>query len=73
MRANHERLRLFAGLLSMFLVGGIAGAYGFKYVGFVSVLPLACLLLVLALPPLWADRAVLQDWWRERHPADPSA
>lgn len=70
-RASRERVRLFAGLLAMFLVGGIVGAYGFKYVGFVSVLPLACLLLLLALPPLWADRAVLQDWWRERHPADP--
>ena len=46
----------------MFLVGGIAGAAGFKYVGFVFVVPLALVLLALSLPPLWADRA------RLRHP-----
>lgn len=54
--ANHVRLHLFAGLLSMFLAGGVAGAAGFKYLGFVCVLPLALVLLVLSLPPLWADR-----------------
>ena len=46
----------------MFLVGGIAGAAGFKHVGFVFVVPLALVLLALSLPPLWADRA------RLRHP-----
>ena len=59
-RANHQRLRLFAGLLGMFLVGGIAGAAGFKYVGFVFVVPLALVLFALALPPLWIDRARLR-------------
>jgi uncharacterized membrane protein YoaK (UPF0700 family) len=59
-RSNQSRLRLFAGLLAMFLVGGVAGAAGFKYVGFVFVVPLALVLLVLALPPLWADRARLR-------------
>jgi uncharacterized membrane protein YoaK (UPF0700 family) len=61
-RANQARLRLFAGLVGMFLVGGIAGAAGFKHVGFVFVVPLALVLLALSLPPLWADRA------RLRHP-----
>ena len=51
---------LFAGLLGMFLVGGIAGAAGFKYVGFVFVVPLALVLFTLALPPLWIDRARLR-------------
>ena len=50
-RANRQRLRLFAGLLAMFLVGGIAGAAGFKHVGFVFVVPLALVLFALALPP----------------------
>lgn len=59
-RANQARLRLFAGLLAMFLVGGIAGAAGFKYVGFVFVVPLALVLLALSLPPLWADRGRLR-------------
>lgn len=58
-RANHQRLGLLAGLLAMFLVGGVAGAAGFKYVGFVFVVPLALVLLALALPPLWIDRARL--------------
>ena len=61
-RANQARLRLFAGLVAMFLIGGIAGAAGFKHVGFVFVVPLALVLLALSLPPLWADRA------RLRHP-----
>ena len=58
-RAHQMRLRLFAGLLAMFLVGGIAGAAGFSRVGFVFVVPLALVLLALSLPPLWADRARL--------------
>ena len=52
--ANHVRLRLFAGLLSMFLLGGIAGALGFRHLGFVFVVPLAVVLCLLSLPPLWA-------------------
>ena len=64
-RANQARLRLFAGLVGMFLVGGIAGAAGFKHVGFVFVVPLALVLLALSLPPLWADRARLRQPWRK--------
>ncbi len=55
-RADPQRLRLYAGLLGMFLLGGVAGAAGFKYVGFVFVIPLALVLVALALPPLWLDR-----------------
>ena len=60
-RANQARLRLFAGLLGMFLVGGIAGAAGFKHLGFVFVVPLALVLLALSLPPLWSDRDRLRE------------
>ena len=74
-RANQARLRLFAGLVGMFLVGGIAGAAGFKHVGFVFVVPLALVLLALSLPPLWADRARLRQPWRKalalQAPSDP--
>ncbi len=59
-RANRDRLRLFAGLAAMFLVGGLVGAAGFKYVGFIFVLPLALVLLTLSLPPLWTDRNELR-------------
>ena len=38
---------------------GVAGAAGFKHLGFVFVVPLAVVLCVLSLPPLWADRARL--------------
>ena len=59
-RANRIKLRLYTTLLSMFILGGLAGAFSFKYVGFVAVLPLAAGLLVMALPPL------LDDWQRIR-------
>ncbi len=53
--SNPQRVRLFAYLLIMFLVGGVVGAAGFKHIGFVWVVPLAVLLLSLSLPPLVAD------------------
>ncbi|MCJ7799055.1 MAG: DUF1275 domain-containing protein [Polaromonas sp.] len=54
-RSNHIRLRLFVTLLTAFIVGGVVGAAGFKYIGFIWVVPLAILLLGLSLPPLYAD------------------
>lgn len=54
-RANRIKLRLYGTLLGMFILGGVAGATGFKVAGFVAVLPLAVGLLALALPPLVAD------------------
>jgi len=65
-RANHRRLRLFASLLSMFMAGGVVGAAGFKYVGFIWVVPLAAVLLALSLPPLAADFDRLALVWRRR-------
>jgi uncharacterized membrane protein YoaK (UPF0700 family) len=54
-RASRPALRFHGGLLGMFIVGGVVGAAGFKYVGFVWVMPLAALLLALSLPPLRRD------------------
>lgn len=54
-RHNRPRLRQAGGLVGMFILGGLAGAVGFKYVGFVCVIPLAALLLALSLPPLYRD------------------
>ena len=70
-RANQMRLRLFAGLLAMFLLGGLAGAAGFRHVGFGFVIPLALVLLALSLPPLWADRARLLQPLRSVLPPRP--
>lgn len=54
-RANQRRLRLFASLLLAFMLGGVAGAFGFSHAGFVWVVPMAAILLALSLPPLAAD------------------
>jgi uncharacterized membrane protein YoaK (UPF0700 family) len=54
-RANRIKLRLFATLLTAFIVGGVVGATGFRYVGFIWVVPMAILLLALSLPPLYTD------------------
>jgi uncharacterized membrane protein YoaK (UPF0700 family) len=59
-RADRERLRVHAQLVGGFLVGGIAGAFGFKHLGYVSTLPLAMALLLLVLRPL------VDDWRRWR-------
>lgn len=56
--ANRSRLLLLGTLLGLFVLGGLYGAAGFKYVGFVCVVPLAVILLLLSLPTL-AD-----DWRR---------
>ena len=54
-RHNRAKLELTARLLASFVLGGVAGALGFKYVGFICVVPLAALLLIVSLPPLWRD------------------
>lgn len=51
-RANREKLRLHCTLVFAFFAGGVAGAAGFKYVGFISTVPLALLLVILGLAPL---------------------
>lgn len=54
-RPNWLRMQTSAGLVGMFVLGGISGALGFKYVGFVCVVPLAALLLALSVPPFLRD------------------
>ena len=54
-RANRDRLAVHATILSLFLVGGIAGALAFKAVGYAATIPIALLLIVLALPSTLAD------------------
>lgn len=54
-RANRERLRTHGLLISCFFVGGLIGALGFKWVGYITTVPLALLLLLLCLKPLWRD------------------
>ncbi|MBP2298296.1 uncharacterized membrane protein YoaK (UPF0700 family) [Azospirillum picis] len=54
-RADRSRLRLLATLLSAFFTGGALGAAGFKYVGYVTTVPLALFLILLAIVPLLDD------------------
>ena len=46
-RANHPKLRLHIILISSFFTGAVCGALGFKYLGYVSTVPLALALLLL--------------------------
>lgn len=59
-RADRERLRVHAQLVISFLVGGIAGALGFKALGYISTVPLAITLMLLVMRP------ALDDWRRMR-------
>lgn len=61
--ANRQRLAINLLLLLCFFVGGVVGALGFKHIGFLSAVPLAMLLVVLALVPLADD---LSFYWRWR-------
>lgn len=60
--ANPQRIAVLGGLAGCFFVGGVAGAIGFKHVGYVSTLPLAMLLVVLAGVPAIDDLRA----WRHR-------
>jgi uncharacterized membrane protein YoaK (UPF0700 family) len=53
--ANRDRLRMLALLATSFLVGGLAGALGFKHVGYLCTVPLAALLVLLAAVPALDD------------------
>ncbi|CAB3635920.1 hypothetical protein LMG27174_00019 [Paraburkholderia rhynchosiae] len=54
-QADREKLVLLGSLLLSFVAGGVAGAIGFKKLGFVSTVPLAIVLLILAAVPLIDD------------------
>lgn len=54
-RADRDNLWLLTSLVSLFVIGGVTGAIGFEHVGFVIALPLAAILLVLAVVPVIDD------------------
>ena len=61
--ADRRRLRLLSTLVGCFFAGGIAGAIGFKTLGYVSTVPLALLRVVLAGVPAIDDMtAWLRRW-----------
>lgn len=57
--ANRQKLRVLGTMLAMFFAGGLAGALGFKHVGYSATIPLAGLLVVLTGVPMLDD---LREW-----------
>jgi uncharacterized membrane protein YoaK (UPF0700 family) len=53
--ANRSKLWLQGKLIAGFLVGGLLGATGFKYLGYITTVPLALMLFLLIAKPLWND------------------
>ncbi len=53
--ANRYKLHLYGTLIGAFFVGGLLGAAGFKYLGFISTLPLAAALILLSIAPRFSD------------------
>jgi uncharacterized membrane protein YoaK (UPF0700 family) len=58
--ANRDRLRVHGQLIASFFVGALAGALGFKHLGYISTVPLAAALLLLVLRP------AIEDWAQVR-------
>jgi uncharacterized membrane protein YoaK (UPF0700 family) len=54
-RADRKKLKLLASLVALFFIGGVAGAIGFKHLGFAASLVLATILLMLAIVPVLDD------------------
>jgi uncharacterized membrane protein YoaK (UPF0700 family) len=54
-RADREKLWLLTWLVGLFFVGGVLGAAGFKHMGFMTTLPLAAVLVLLAVVPVMDD------------------
>lgn len=63
-QANRERLLTNGGLVACFFVGGLSGAWGFKTIGFLSTVPLAVILMLLALVPVVDDMLHSARSWR---------
>jgi uncharacterized membrane protein YoaK (UPF0700 family) len=57
--ANRRRLRVLSLLALCFFTGGVVGALGFRHLGYLSTVPLAMLLISLAIVPAFDDVAVL--------------
>ena len=54
-KANTDKLFIHATLLGLFFSGGVAGAIAFKSMGFSATLPIAFVLVAMALPAIVMD------------------
>lgn len=55
LQAVRRRLTLHVSLVLLFFVGGVLGALGYKHVGFLASLPLAGVLLLISVVPVFDD------------------
>ena len=55
---------MLASLAAFFFVGALAGALGFKHVGYIATVPLALALMALVIVPVADD---LSDYWGAGH------
>ncbi|KJH75648.1 MULTISPECIES: YoaK family protein [unclassified Pseudomonas] len=53
--ANRTRLKILILLALSFFFGGVMGAFGFKHIGYISTVPLAMVLVTLAIVPAFDD------------------
>ncbi len=54
-RADVAKLKTLGTLVALFFAGGVTGALGFRHIGFVFTVPLAALLVFVALVPVLDD------------------
>jgi uncharacterized membrane protein YoaK (UPF0700 family) len=54
-RADRPRLKVLVALVCFFFIGGVAGALGFKHVGYIATVPLALTLMALVVVPIADD------------------
>ncbi len=53
--ADRSRLQMYILLFAFFLLGGVAGALGFKHVGYLATIPLAAFLVLMSVVPVIDD------------------
>lgn len=58
-RVNRQKFRLLLNVLLLFFIGGLVGAFGFKYLGFMFTVAIAGILVLIASGPLWDDLVTL--------------
>ncbi len=59
-----RKLAVQAAIVGLFFIGGLCGAWTFQWVGVVASVPLALLLIAMALAPLWDDWRAWHRWQR---------
>jgi uncharacterized membrane protein YoaK (UPF0700 family) len=61
-KSNRGKMVLLMNILITFFSGGVAGAFGFNVIGFWATIPLALILMALAIVPVFDD--LIHSWGR---------